>query len=76
MWGWILIVVAGFGAYLSVTSDFGKERSARAEAEQKARETPHVVREADGCKVYAFERGGRDHYFTRCNSGQVETTTT
>ncbi len=35
-------------------------------AQRRARETPHVVREADGCKVYAFERGGRDHYFTRC----------
>lgn len=41
-------------------------KDARKATERLARETPHVVREADGCKVYAFERHGRDHYFTRC----------
>ena len=46
----------------------------RAIAERERREsTPHVVREADGCRVYAFKHGGdRYHYFTRCGS----TTTT
>lgn len=39
--------------------------AAAAQAEQRER-TPHVVREADGCKVYAFKDGGRYHYFTRC----------
>lgn len=49
--------------------DTPEESAAKAkqEAAQKlARETPKVIREADGCKVYAFERHGRDHYFTRC----------
>lgn len=36
------------------------------EALRKANETPHVIREADGCKVYAFLSGDRYHYFTRC----------
>ena len=45
----------------------------RAIAERERREsTPHVVREADGCKVYAFKAQERCHYFTRCGS----TTTT
>ena len=51
-----------------------ERRERRAIAERERREsTPHVVREADGCKVYAFKHGGdRYHYFTRCGS----TTTT
>ena len=45
----------------------------RAIAERERREsTPHVVREADGCKVYAFKAQERYHYFTRRGS----TTTT
>lgn len=50
-------------------------RKAREAAERKVRETPHVIREADGCKVYAFESGGRNHFFTRCPaSTDTETT--
>lgn len=49
------------------------QASERARAERERREaTPHVVREADGCKVYAFKAHERYHYFTRCGS----TTTT
>lgn len=46
------------------------EQAAAKEAAEAAarvvRETPHVIREADGCKVYEFEAQGRNHYFTRC----------
>ena len=41
--------------------------------EALARRTPHVIREADGCRVYAFEDGGHQHYFVRC--GHDRTTT-
>jgi hypothetical protein len=41
----------------------------RADAAQAlAERTPHVIREADGCKVYAFKGDGVYHYFTRCGS--------
>lgn len=51
--------------------------AAQQAAERLKRETPHVIREADGCKVYAFESGGRDHFFTRCPaSTDTETTWT
>lgn len=48
------------------TPEESAAKDAKVAAERKARETPKVIREADGCKVYAFERHGRDHYFTRC----------
>lgn len=50
------------------TPEEAAAKDAKKAAELLVRQTPHVVREADGCKVYAFERGGRDHYFTRCPS--------
>lgn len=42
-----------------------EERRQEAEAARRAA-IPHVIREADGCKVYAFTAGGKEHYFTRC----------
>ena len=62
-----------FGLYSRQQSEWRRDGE-RAQAERERREaTPHVVREADGCKVYAFKHvGGRYHYFTRCGS----TTTT
>ncbi|MGQ0595840.1 hypothetical protein [Aquabacterium sp.] len=43
---------------------------AKAQAAKELRETtPHVIRQADGCKVYTWKGGdGRYHYFTRCPS--------
>lgn len=75
---WLLVAAAtAFGVSSCLDAvDHSKwmvERKARAEAEQRSRTTPHVVREADGCKVYAFERGGRDHYFTRCPASRTVT---
>ena len=64
-----------FGLYSCQQSEWS-QAGKRAIAERERQEaTPHVVREADGCKVYAFKHGGdrdRYHYFTRCGS----TTTT
>jgi hypothetical protein len=42
-------------------------------AQAKAEATPHVIREADGCKVYAFKAGDRYHYFTRCPGSSTTT---
>lgn len=42
---------------------------------QKADQTPHIVREADGCKVYAFKSGDRWHFFTRCPNATTVTDT-
>lgn len=52
------------------------ERKAKEEqkaAQRRANETPHVIREADGCKVYTFLSGDRYHYFTRCPDGKTVT---
>lgn len=44
------------------------EESHRKKADEDRREAiPHIIREADGCKVYAFKTD-REHYFTRCGS--------
>lgn len=56
-----------------------KQRSEDAQraAQWKSDSTPHVVREADGCKVYAFKSapGERFTYFTRCSNSQTSTET-
>ena len=36
---------------------------------------PHVIREVDGCKVYAFSNGSKWHYFTRCENSKTVTDT-
>lgn len=51
-----------------------EEDRRRAEV-RRQQETPHVVREADGCKVYAFKSGERWHYFTRCPNAHTVTDT-
>lgn len=42
------------------------DRDAAVIAQKRADEQPRVIREVDGCKVYAFKSGDRWHYFTRC----------
>ncbi len=42
-------------------------------AAEEADKQPRVIREADGCKVYAFKSGNDWHYFTRCPNSQVTT---
>lgn len=41
-------------------------RDTRTDAQRVQDQTPHVIREVDGCKVYAFESERSNHYFTRC----------
>ena len=67
--GFGLIIIGG---YSCVNSDWYIAHEKSQTSSALARATPHVVREADGCKVYAFERDGKDHYFTRC--GEIVTT--
>jgi hypothetical protein len=70
---WILTAgVCGGMMYGCFFSDWSKQVVADREAQERADATPHVIREADGCKVYAFKSGDW-HYFTRCSDGTVTT---
>jgi len=75
---WLLIcAVAGIPTctYTSCFSDEAVARREAKEAKEKAQDeadrVPRVIREVDGCKVYAFKEG-KWHFFTRC----PQTTTT
>ena len=60
-----------FGLYSCQQSEWW-QAGERAIAERERQEaTPHVVREADGCKVYAFKAQERYHYFTRYDQQQL-----
>lgn len=48
-------------------SDWYKQHQKESAEEDRKNAIPHVIREFDGCKVYAFETD-REHYFTRCGS--------
>lgn len=71
-------ITFGYWSYLGTTPEHLAEVAAdkRAAQERERREkTPHVIREADGCKVYAWKGGdGKYHYFTRCPNSQTSTT--
>jgi hypothetical protein len=67
----VVVVVLSAITYCETTPEAEAKRRATAEAERRAR-IPHVIREADGCKVYAFTAGSKEHYFTRC-AGMVTT---
>jgi hypothetical protein len=64
----IVLALCVFGIYSCSQSDWYKDSERAQEAQKRADETPHVIREADGCKVYAFKSGDNWHYFTRCGS--------
>lgn len=70
IWGAIkifaVIALSVFGIVKCNQSEWHQESERRQEAQDRADATPHVIREADGCKVYAFKNGGYWHYFTRC----------
>ncbi|MBU9293056.1 hypothetical protein KTD18_16025 [Burkholderia multivorans] len=71
---WLVAIgVVGGCTYDAIFSERAKQELARNQAQERADATPHVIREADGCKVYAFEADGRWHYFTRCGDGTVTT---
>lgn len=62
-----------FGVVSCSQSDWFKANQAQQAADRAARQTPHVIREVDGCKVYAFEADGRMRYFTRCPGDRTTT---
>jgi hypothetical protein len=71
----IWVIVTGgvlFGMHSCDNSDWHKQHEKELQQTRIRNETPHVVREVDGCKVYAFMIDDRYHYFTRC---KAETTT-
>lgn len=77
-WKDLVVLIAVFaGILFGVSSCQNSEwykRDQREQAESERREkTPHVIREADGCKVYTFKSGDRYHYFTRCNNSKTST---
>lgn len=61
-----VIALCVFGVVKCTQSDWYQASEREREAQERANATPHVIREADGCKVYAFKSGGDYHYFTRC----------
>jgi hypothetical protein len=72
----VLAIVFGLLCWRETWDDVKAENAARdaqKAAEQLARETPRVIREADGCKVYQFEAAGHQRFFTRCPDSKVET---
>jgi hypothetical protein len=81
--GWatfFLLLITWFVGFIIYDTKFDAEAIAARQAEEaakaarrRAEETPHVVREADGCKVYAFLSGDRYHYFTRCPDSKTTT---
>lgn len=69
--GMALLFLIAFGAIAIYESgdsaiERNREEEARKAAAQRARETPRVIREFDGCKVYQFEAAGRERFVTRC----------
>lgn len=66
-----IVVLPIIGVYRCQNSEWNKARQRQEEAEARANAIPHVIREAEGCKVYAW-KGGDWHYFTRC--GETVTT--
>jgi hypothetical protein len=66
---WAVIVGACFFGIDRCTKSDWYQADERARHEREAAErVPHVIREADGCKVYAFKSGEATHFFTRCGS--------
>ena len=74
--GVLLALISGYFSYQGTRPEHMAEIKAEEKKSQAAElreQTPHVVREADGCKVYAFKSGDRYHFFTRCPNSQTTT---
>lgn len=70
------IVTIGFVCWLGwlmVFSESAQQDQREQIAQDAADRKPHVIREADGCKVYAFKSEGIWHYFTRCPASRTTT---
>lgn len=75
----IISICLGYWGFVEADPETEVKRAAyrkEQRAKELAEQTPHVIREADGCKVYAFKSGDRWHYFTRCPSSSTVTDTT
>lgn len=71
---WLVVIgLVGGCTYNVLFSASAKQGLARDRAQARADAMPHVIREADGCKVYAFMADDKWHYFTRCSDGTVTT---
>lgn len=68
-----VIGLVGFGLYRCDQSEWHQESERQRRADEKREATPHVIREADGCKVYAFRVDRTDHFFTSCPNAKVTT---
>lgn len=77
---WPFLIAALASVPLTVrwwsSTDTAKAAWAAEEARTRADMQPRVIREADGCKVYAFKGGDHWHYFTRCPNSTTKTDTT
>lgn len=70
----IFLALVIFGVKSCNESEWFQASLREKQAQDRANETPHVIREADGCKVYAFLGGdGLYHYFTRCPDSKTTT---
>lgn len=72
----IICVASPYGAHYFTTPEAKAAEEAREKAERdlaQRERTPHIIREADGCKVYALKAGESWHYFTRCPNATVTT---
>lgn len=70
---WAMLAIVVFIPACTYKSCFSDEAIAERKADRekeaaqyRADQEPRVIRETDGCKVYAFKEGNHWHYFTRC----------
>lgn len=63
----IVIVWAAWAVKIPDTPEEIAEKELKI-AKAKEKETPRELNKIDGCTVYVFERQGREHFFTRCES--------
>lgn len=69
------IALITVGVMSCQNTEFYKEYKKEQAQYEQQQETPHVIREADGCKVYAFKANDKMHYFTRCPDSKTSTET-
>ncbi len=74
---WAVVALGAGASCVYGFTDEHKQNVIEADRQQAANDlaerTPHVIRQADGCKVYAFKSGEMYHYFTRCPNATTVT---
>lgn len=73
MRGYVIAVVIGLSIvgchespwWASYTADLARQRAAE-EAQQRAEEAPHVIREFQGCQIVRFLDEQHWRYYTQC----------